>query len=195
MYLFLEGERRIGKSTMIRNALLPYREEVAGMMVQRLTGDGEQAFGFRVCTVEGELPVLEEPASPDLRGVFLHEGVYNEEILVKAIAEAVALCEKDRCKLIILDEIGGLELSSVSFMHSLELILSCGKPCIGVIKSIENLRHSASRVRTSDQMLHQSESLRKRIEAGGQILTVQSENIADAAHRVEDFIRIARQKN
>ncbi|MGI6643247.1 MAG: nucleoside-triphosphatase [Bacillota bacterium] len=187
MYMFLQGPPRIGKSTILRNALLPWQTTVAGLMVQRLREDGE-ICGYRACAVHGELPTLEIDYVEHLDGVFLYRRKSFPEVLDRTISRARVLCAKDGCEIIILDEIGGLELSSPAFMESLETIMALGKPCLGVLKSQENLARVAARVGMPSRVFRLSENLYRRIEAGGKILEVSENNLAETAQTVADFL-------
>lgn len=187
MYLFLQGPRRIGKSTILRNALLSRERSVAGLMVQRLFENGE-ICGFRAYPVDGELPALEAAYTVGLEGVFLYRRQAFPAVLERAVSRAQALCAKQSCKLIILDEIGGLELSSPAFMRPLEAIMALGKPCLGVVKSKENLAGAIARLGLSCAILDQSEKLHRLIAQDGRVLSVHENNLAETAQSVADFV-------
>ena len=187
MYLFLQGPQRIGKSTILRNALLPHESAVAGLLVQRLVENG-RICGFRACSVRGELPALEGAYAADLEGVFLYHGKAFPAVLEHAVSRAEALCAEESSKLIILDEIGGLELSSLAFMQPLEAIMALGKPCLGVIKSRENLTHTIARLGLPSTILCQNEMLHRRIAEGGKVLSVNESNLVQTAQAVADFV-------
>lgn len=187
MYLFLEGKPRLGKSTAIRNALLPYVSAVSGFMVQRLFVNGE-ICGYRACTVNGSLPELEAPYTEGSNGVFLYQRKSYPAVLDTAIIRAQELCERDTCKLVLLDEIGGLELSSPAFTKSLEKILALGKPCLGVVKSRGNLIHMTRRVEMGDDILGKSAALHAQLAAGGNVLHVQEDNLSETQQAVKAFL-------
>ena len=107
------------------------------------------------------------------------------QVLDRTISRPVG---KDGCEIIILDEIGGLELSSPAFMESLETIMALGRPCLGVLKSQENLARVAARVGMPSRVFRLSENLYRRIEAGGKILEVSENNLAETAQTVADFL-------
>lgn len=188
MFLFLRGLPRVGKSTILRQSLLPHHKLVAGLMVQRLR-DGEQICGYRAVPVNGDtLPTLEAPCPDTLDGVFLYKRKTIAGVLESAVLRAESYCKEDFCKLIILDEIGGFELSSPAFMASLDNILSLGKPCLGVVKSHKNLSHAASRLALPGDVLRRSEALHNRLEAEGRVLTVDSGNLTATTRAVDAFI-------
>ncbi len=188
MYLFLQGPPRVGKSTIIRNALLPYREKVAGLMTQRLFQDGN-ICGFRACAIGGgTLPELEGEYRAGMDGVFLYKGTSFPGVLESAIARARDLCAGNGCGLILLDEIGGIELMSPAFMEPLNEILNLGKPLIGSVKSHENLTNTARMLRLKDDILRESEKLHQRLLQNGKVLSVTEDNLGQTAKEVEEFI-------
>lgn len=188
MYLFLQGPSRVGKSTIVRNALAPYRGAVAGLMTQRLFRGG-QLCGFCARVVGGgALPPLEAPYTGDGAGVFLLDGAARPGVLEDAIARAGAQCARPSCRFVVLDEIGGLELASPGFMQPLSAILALGKPCAGVLKSHENLVHTAQKLGLPQSVLRQRDELQGRLVAGGSVLTVREGNLAETARRVNAFV-------
>ncbi|MGC4018428.1 MAG: nucleoside-triphosphatase [Muricomes sp.] len=187
MKLFLQGPRQIGKSTILRDALLPHESHAAGLMVQRLFENGAMC-GFRACVVDGTLPALTGAYEQDQRGIFLYNGHAFPHVLEDAVAEALTLCRSPRCTFIILDEIGGMELLSTEFMQYLQEILLLEKPCLGVIKSRDNLAHTASRLKLADKILPLRDALQQTLEADGKVLTVTEENRAETRQIVTAFI-------
>lgn len=189
MHLFLEGSPRVGKSTILKNALSPYQPFVAGFMVQRLFRQGE-ICGFRACVVDGRgIPALEAPDANGLEGVFLYEGNPIPGVLEHVIFRAGEQCARDACKVILLDEIGGFELRSPAFMQSLDVILRLGKPCIGVLKSRENLARTVRRLNLPDGVFQQNDDLHRRIEENGKVLVVTERNVNSTAKAAGAFIR------
>jgi nucleoside-triphosphatase len=169
MHLFLQGPRKAGKSTLIRGALLPYQTYVVGFAVQRLMENGEQ-IGFRAVPADGFLPPLEAEYAPDMDGVFILRGKKNESELDKTIRVVESESRKPACRLILLDEIGGIELTSALFMGALSKILSGGKPCIGVLKSKENLENTSSMLCLGSHCLDLRAKLEERILRCGELL-------------------------
>ena len=195
MNLFLEGPRRLGKSTILRNALLPYSQHIAGLLTQRLFA-GESLCGFRACVVAGEpLPSLEVPYCQGMEGVFLYNGQPSPRALEDALIRAKEACSRSACRLILLDEIGGMELASPAFRACLEDIFRLGKPCLGTLKSRENLLHMGSRAGGAQaELLRLNEELRRRMQAEGQVLSLSQSSLAEAGRAVESFVAAALEK-
>lgn len=190
MNLFLQGPVQIGKSTILREALLPYQKLVGGFMVQRLFEDGAMC-GFRACVVDGALPAVDGVYTDGLDGVFLYRGQATPGVLEKAVAGALEVCAEVRCKIIILDEIGGMELLSQTFMASLNKILALGKPCLGVIKSRENLSRTARGLELPQHILSLRDALQQTIGENGNVLTVAETGCPKTAKAVNCFVEEA----
>jgi nucleoside-triphosphatase len=149
---------------LLREILLPCQNRLAGFVTQRLMENKEQ-IGFRAELLAGNMPPLETEYEPDMDGVFILRGKVKKSVLDETIGGVEAACLDPARKLILLDEIGGIELASPVFMNVLSRILSGSKPCVGVLKSKENLEHSSSvlgldnrypdlRARLEEQILH-----------------------------------------
>lgn len=188
MKLFLQGAMQIGKSTILHDALLPYESHVAGLMIQRLFED-DVMCGFRACVVDGALPSLTGTYEQDQNGIFLYKGQTFLHVLEDAIAQALKLCTAPCCTFIILDEIGGMELLSTKFMQYLQEILLLDKPCLGVIKSRDNLAHTAARLKLTDKILPLRDALQQTLTADGKVLTVTQENRTETRQTVTAFIK------
>lgn len=143
MHLFLQGARGIGKSSLLRQALSPYEETLCGFVVQRLIENG-QPIGFRAVTLEQGFPPLEAVYSRDQTSAFILHGRGDLSVLEEILSRVEEAARERRYQLILLDEIGGMELASPRFGNTLQRILKIEKPCLGVWKSRENLVHTAS---------------------------------------------------
>ena len=178
MKLFLQGRSGVGKSRLLRETLDPYTEAVAGFTVQRLTLNGE-VVGFRAVAIESGFPPGEAEYIQEMSGVFILRGQQNVPALEEAILRIEEESHKSRRKLVLLDEIGGIELVSDIFMDTLNRLLSGGKPCCGVFKSHENLAHTASILKLGEEYAYRSKMLAARLEEAGELLTVTEQNYAE----------------
>ncbi|NLF46726.1 MAG: hypothetical protein GX578_00235 [Clostridiales bacterium] len=139
-HLFLEGQIRTGKSTLLRDCLRPYRDNIGGFCSQRLIDENGEAFAYRI-TDAGILDV-EASYSPYLEHIFAirsDKGAQKDmEVFEKC---GVKLLKEARKKnLILLDEIGGSELLVPAFRDELYNVLGGDIPCIGVIKLNEKAK-------------------------------------------------------
>ena len=153
-HLFLEGPIQIGKSTLLRHLLAPYASQIAGFSSQRLTDIGGDTIAFRIVdaqdfrlTMPYEEAIKSNESMPETlqnSGVFrvIPKGGKSENY--HDVFENIGLKLLDNFsnkRLILLDEIGGIELKSEPFRNALYDILSGDIPCIGVIKSHKKATH------------------------------------------------------
>ena len=134
-HLFLEADIQTVKSTLIRKLIAPYIDEIGGFSSQRLQNKNNETVSFRIVPANDlrlAVPYEDTPESifriidGDLRGLNKPE-IFESEGL-KYLTD---IHEK---KLILLDEIGGIELRNNVFREKLHEILAGDIPCIGVIK-------------------------------------------------------------
>ncbi len=150
MKFFLEGPKLIGKSTLLREQLLKTDYRVGGFYVQRLLSENDQVMGFQLRSAESLLlktssyEWTEEACFlrrvngqmvPDLK-VFETVG---RHLLEQAVNQSFDV--------ILLDEIGGLELQVPDFYRPLLQLLNSSQKIIGVYKSFENYQQLARRQR------------------------------------------------
>lgn len=148
--LFFQGTPRIGKSTLLRRELARQSPMLAGLSVQRVW-EGDRIAGYQALTVWGrELPPVDVPYSADLPGVFLRGKEEKLSVLEQVIREVEELSHCPECDLVVLDEIGGVELAFPGIVDPLRWILSGTKPCIGIWKARENRRRTLSNLPLED---------------------------------------------
>ena len=134
-HLFLEADSGAGKSTLIRKIIAPYIDEIGGFTSQRLQNENNETIAFRIVPAQDlrlAVPYEDTPESifriitEDVRGLNKPE-IFESEGLKY-------LTDNDGKKLILLDEIGGIELRNDAFREKLHEVLAGDIPCIGVIK-------------------------------------------------------------
>ena len=137
-HLFLEGPIQEGKSTLIRSLIRDRLQQVGGFSSQRLLNDGGKTVGFRIAPPEEAL-ALTAKYSPELSDVFLYFGGEKTEVKPEIFADTAVkyLRQREEKKLILLDEIGGVELLDPDFRKELYNVLKGDIPCLGVLK-LEN---------------------------------------------------------
>ena len=172
-HLFLEGQIQIGKSTLLRECLAPCRDSLGGFSVQRLTGPEGRPLGYRI--TEAWDFCIEQPYDANLPGIFLYRGENGMIQDLSVFTEtALQLLEASKdAPLLLLDEIGGLELKDGTFSAVLYDTLTGETPCIGVLKSEAHaIRMSSSRPE-SEQFVRENQHLRQHIKAcGGEIFNL-----------------------
>jgi len=155
-------------------------------MVQRLTENGN-VIGYRALPFTGAMPPLETMYIEGQEGIFLLRGRKDISALERIIIYAEKEYQKPDCKLFLLDEIGGIELVSQEFMKPLQQILLGGKPCIGVLKSWQNLSHAESVLKLGHNYTAKHIELVRLIQSKGKLITVTRENLRRARSIVSQF--------
>ena len=181
---FIEGPIQRGKSTLIREVLKKFYgpeldgstgiacgRGVGGFTVQRMrfpTQGADKRFGFRL--MEASAPiwahtcvVATDEALLKSDGVFKvvgpSGGRTNLEVFEsKAVAlmeQAARDAEEGRIGIILLDEIGGHELSCPGFCKKLYELLDSDIPCIGVIKHPDSARRMDPTIAKANEELHE----------------------------------------
>lgn len=160
--LFFEGPVRSGKSTIIRRALLPYLENLGGFVVQRLLDENNAPVAYRLIGLEtihclgaqGKSMFLAVDApfasltADDRKGIFLWTDPRRIRLQAfDSIAHEIVAESTDTsgsCNILLLDEIGGVDLLFPVFREAVMSVLQGSTPCIGVIKEIEKARDAQS---------------------------------------------------
>lgn len=156
--LFFEGPVRTGKSSVLRQTLLPRLADLGGFVVQRLVDPMGNAVAYQLVSLD-EIRRLGEkgkalflsvdgPYSPAIsqeqNGIFLWSSPRRIQLDVfEAIGVDSLQCHA-RNKIILLDEIGGVDLMSPRFRERLIDVLHCTTPCLGIIKELEKARDAQS---------------------------------------------------
>lgn len=126
-----------GKSTLLQEAMEPYREYIGGFVSQRLKDSSLNTIGFRLADYSSE-PALTAAFTEELSNIFLRHGSDKSSFSLSVFEnQAMEILEKARRskKIILLDEIGGGELKSDIFKNYLDRLLMGNVPCIGVLKA------------------------------------------------------------
>lgn len=142
-HIFLEGTRNVGKSTIIRDAVLPYIKDVGGFFSVKLLKNNEK-IGFAVRPIkEAKEYVLTLEVDEILKtpGLFMYKKANEWNFLTDVFIDRATkyINEAFEKRLIIMDEIGGLELQNPDFLQKLTYCINGNIPILGVLKSNENL--------------------------------------------------------
>lgn len=130
--LLLTGRPGVGKTTVIQKVADTLSDQAGGFYTQEIRDSSGRRQGFRLVTLDGEEAVL---AHTDLRGPeHPHVSRYGvdveaiEKVGAKAIREATA---SDR--VIIIDEIGKMELSCEAFKKTVSEAIESPGPVVATI--------------------------------------------------------------
>lgn len=161
-HLFLEGPIQKGKSTLLREMLAPYMDEVGGFSSQRLLDSQGKTIAYRIgCAGNTSLTA---PFHDNYDGIFRiitrrgtslkYPEVFDNEGLTY-------LTQNTGKKLILLDEIGGAELLNYKFRNALYNVLAGDIPCIGVIKQEVKAKFMSATAGYEKTLLSYNKELRK----------------------------------
>ena len=126
-----------GKSTLLQEAMEPYREYIGGFVSQRLKDSSLNTIGFRLADYSSE-PALTAAFTEELSNIFLRHGSDKSYFSLSVFEnQAIDILEAAKAskQIILLDEIGGGELKSDIFKNYLDRLLMGNVPCIGVLKA------------------------------------------------------------
>ena len=123
--LFLTGAVGCGKSTSIATALGEHISNAGGFLTQRQKDESGRAIAYWIRRPDGSdgQVIIDYSQKP----YTMHMEVFDD-MGVRLLEKALSY------DYIILDEIGGFEVLSDSFMEALRKVLESDIPCIGVMK-------------------------------------------------------------
>jgi nucleoside-triphosphatase len=127
--LLVSGPPGSGKTTLIRTVLGQLPARAGGFLTEEIREGGERV-GFRVTALDGRSGVLAAArggGGPQV-GRYRVDVPTLEAVGVVALEAATAAAD-----LIVVDEIGKMELCSPRFLPALEAALASGKPFLGSI--------------------------------------------------------------
>lgn len=132
--LFVTGTPGVGKTTLIRSVLTELDADVGGFYTVEVRESGRRS-GFDIMTTDGERGVLARHglASPYRVARYGVNRDDLERVGVPAIEKAVTGSE-----LIVMDEIGRMELCSPAFQHAVQKALDSPVPVLGTIQEWRN---------------------------------------------------------
>lgn len=127
--LLLTGAPGTGKTTIIREALAEAKVKAGGFYTQEIRQQGARQ-GFEIVTLKGERAVLahisvHSPFRVSKYGVDISS---LEQVGISALRQAVRECD-----IVVIDEIGKMELFSSAFREAVLEALSSGKRVLGTI--------------------------------------------------------------
>lgn len=190
---FLEGDKFVGKSTVIQQILKEMKVPVSGFYVQRIMDQQKKNVTFEL-RAASELSLVENkiPTRKEHCFIINKEGKQKRDLTVfsgfgcKLLKEA-SISER----VILLDEIGGIELLSDSFAKNLYEILRQPKKIIGVFKSEKNYQnqrlHSLEKIEISQQRQRLKDAI---MESDGAIITMNQSNHQVIADKIRHFLSL-----
>jgi len=127
--LLVTGVPGAGKTTLIRTVVAALAGRAGGFLTEEIR-EGDRRVGFRVCTLDGATAVLAHVKA--VRGPQV--GRYQVDVAAFEAVGVAALSAAIRdADLVVVDEIGKMELCSPRFVEVLEAALASPKPILGTI--------------------------------------------------------------
>lgn len=157
--IFVTGRPGVGKTTLIRRVLDGLSVDAGGFITHEIRERGARV-GFAIADLRGERGIL---AHVDRRGGYRvgRYGVNREDlerIGVPAIREAVL-----HARLVVMDEIGRMELCSEAFQEAVREALGSPVPILGTIQDRRNAFLDAVRARADVEVVRVDEGNRDRL--------------------------------
>lgn len=125
----LSGAPGVGKTTIIKQALATVKERAGGFYTQEIRSHGVRQ-GFEIVTLDGHTTVLahiniHSPCRVSKYGVDTDN---LDKVGVAALRRAIQGCD-----IVVIDEIGKMELFSFAFREAVLEALNSGKKLLGTI--------------------------------------------------------------
>ena len=125
----LTGQPGTGKTSLIKQALAEMKGNAGGFYTEEIRSQGVRQ-GFRLVTLDGQSAVL---AHIDIRSQY-RVSKYGVDIDSLDRVGVFALQQAaEQCDLVVIDEIGKMELFSIKFRQAVLEIIDSGKKLLGTI--------------------------------------------------------------
>ncbi len=133
----LTGPPGSGKTTLIKNALSGFKSRAGGFYTEELrsASGAKERYGFRIVTLDGKdgtLAHVKYRSYPKV-GKYGVDVKLLDELGVAAIADAIA-----KCDVIVIDEIGKMEILSDRFKDAVVKAIESGKKVLGTVMLTSN---------------------------------------------------------
>jgi len=125
----LTGQPGTGKTSLIKQAIAGVKGRVCGFYTEEIRSQGVRQ-GFRLVTLDGQTAILahvnfKSPYRVSKYGVDIDS---LDKVGVSALTRAA-----QECDLVVVDEIGKMELFSVRFRETAQSIINSGRRLLGTI--------------------------------------------------------------
>lgn len=130
----LTGRPGTGKTSLIKHIATEYKDKAGGFYTEEIRSQGKR-LGFKLVTLDGQQTVL---ALTDFHSRY-HVGKYGVDIDgLDRIGVAALRKAAHQDDLVVVDEIGKMELFSAKFRETVFDIIKSGKKVLGTIMSASN---------------------------------------------------------
>jgi nucleoside-triphosphatase len=188
--IFLQGERFVGKSTLLKTIILEQRLSVTGFYVERWLDKQGRITGFELCDASN-LGKLEAHPNSEHCFIQMKNGRRRQNIAVfetygKFLIEVAQNIAAD---VILLDEIGGIELQSSLFQKALFQLIQQPRKIVGVYKSDQNFQTQKLPREVASFLLQKRKELYYTLtQYKGQIITLNQQNKEAVQQQLLQFL-------
>jgi nucleoside-triphosphatase len=146
----LTGRPGTGKTSLIKSAVTGLKGRAGGFYTEELRSSDGVRLGFRLVTLEGKSGVLAHVKykSRERVGKYGVDLKVMDEIGVTALLDAIASCD-----VIIIDEIGKMELFSDKFKDAVIKAVESGKKVLGTVMLTSNSFAGALKRRSEVELI------------------------------------------
>lgn len=192
--LLIEGERQIGKSHLLHEVLSKSGKSYGGYYVQRVMCEGKN-YGFAIQKLTAGIPIqlTVDRSQVHPKNLFIYaEGEQRivaqhcfDAVAIEALEEAV----KRKTDVIVLDELGGVELLSADFCDTLKSVL-LHQNIVGTFKQDDNLSEIQRRAGLSEVRLKEEREKLKKwlVLCNVQVITLAEQNRQTVKGVLRDYL-------
>lgn len=190
---FLEGDKFVGKSTLLQEVIRAAGKSISGFYVKRRMDEQGQIVGFELRAAK-ELLQKEANLEPIDEHCFIQtesgKRIRNLQVFETWGMALLEEAKTNPTDFILLDEIGGIELLSQKFTNELLTTLQQPQKIVEVFKSDINYQRQKKHTVEALEIGRQRAQLKQTIlKNEGQILALNEHNFAEIKKQLSEFLK------